>query len=237
MTPPTGAIAAAAPARQRILTARRRDHQFYIGLTLFLIATVVVGFWRSYFGTLLTGAVARPLVMHVHGAVFTGWMAMLLLQVGLAASGRVSAHRRVGNYGIWYGGLVLLMGIVVTFAAPVMHVHAGRWTVDAAAGFLILPIGDMLLFGGFFGAAILYKNKPDIHKRLILAATVSLAFAAVARLELPLPLFALAWLTPMLAALIYELLTRGRMHKVDVLTTAIMGRRFCGFFSSRPSRG
>ena len=140
--------------RDQVISAQRRSHQFYIGLTLFLIATVVTGFWPSYFGTFLRGGVARPLVMHVHGAVFTGWMALLFLQVGLAATGRVRTHRRVGTFGIWYGAAVLIMGCIATFAAPVIHVHRGEWTVDQAAGFLILPIGDMMLFGGFFGAAV-----------------------------------------------------------------------------------
>lgn len=212
--------------REQTVSARRRDHQFYVGITLFLIATVVTGFWQSYFSTLLSGGVARPLVMHLHGAVFTGWMALLSLQVGLAATGRVKSHRRVGSFGVYYGVLVLVMGIIVTFAAPVMHVQAGRWTMDAAAGFLILPIGDMILFGGFFGAAVAWRHKPDIHKRLILAATVALAFAAVARLNLPLLPFFLLWLSPMVAAMAYDLLMRRRVHKVDAITTAIMAVAF-----------
>jgi hypothetical protein len=201
---------------------RRRGHQFYIGVTLLLIATVVAGFWPSYFGTLLSGSVSRPLVMHLHGAIFTGWMALLLLQVGLAASGRVAMHRRVGNFGIWYGVLVWVMGVVATIAAPVMHVRAGEWTVDQAAGFLVFPIGDMILFAGFFGAAVAYRNKPDIHKRWMLAATVALAFAAVARMNLPLHWFALLWLSPMFASMAFELYSKGRVHKVDAVATAIM---------------
>ena len=211
--------------RERTISGRRRDHQFYIGVTLFLIATVGIGFWPSYFGTILTGA-TRPFVMHLHGAVFTGWMALLLLQVGLAATGRVSMHRRVGNFGIWYGVLVLVMGIVVTFAAPVMHVRAGEWTADQAAGFLVFPIGDMILFGGFFGAAVAYRHKPDIHKRLILAATVALAFAAVARMNLSPVWLALLWLSPMAAAMAFEFFARGRVHKVDAITTTIMAVAF-----------
>jgi hypothetical protein len=208
--------------REQTIASRRRDHRFYIALTLFLIATVVAGFWRSYFGTLLTGGAARPFVMHFHGAVFTGWMALLLLQVALAATGRVATHRRIGNYGIWYGWLVWLLGVIVTFAAPVMHVRAGEWTVDQAAGFLIFPIGDMILFAGFFGAAVASRHKPDIHKRWMIAATVALAFAAVARMSLPLHWFALLWLSPMFASIAYELLVRGRVHKVDAVATAIM---------------
>ena len=41
----------------------------------------------------------------------------------------------------------------------------------------------MILFAGFFGAAVAYRNKPEIHKRLIIAATVALAFAAVGRMN------------------------------------------------------
>jgi MFS family permease len=208
--------------RDRVISAQRRGHQFYVGLTLFLIATVVIGFWPTYFGTLLSGGVARPMVMHVHGAVFTGWMALLLLQVGLAATGRIRTHRRVGTFGIWYGAAVFVMGVIATFAAPVIHVRASAWTLDQAAGFLILPIGDMILFGGFFGAAVKFRNKPEIHKRLIVAATVALAFAAVARLNFPLPIFFVLWTAPMAALAAFDFQSTGRVHSVTAICIAAM---------------
>ncbi len=201
---------------------RAVSHRFYLGLTLFLFATVIIGFWPSYFGTLLSGGVTRPLVMHAHGAVFTGWMLLLFLQVGLASSGRVRAHRRVGSFGIWYGTLVWIMGVIATFAAPVIHVQAGEWPLDQAAGFLILPIGDMILFGGFFGAAVKYRNKPEIHKRLIVAATVALAFAAVARMNLSLPIFFVIWMAPMAALAAFDVRSIGKVHRVTAICSAVM---------------
>src|SRR5262249_15491753 len=138
----------------------------YLALTFLLIAVVVRGFWPSYFGLLLRGDVRRPWVIHLHGAVFSGWMVLLLAEVALGAGGHERLHRRVGNVGIAYGTLVLGIGLVVSFVAPVLHVHAGEWTVDRAAGFLLAPLGDMALFGGFFGAAIAYRRRPEIHKRL-----------------------------------------------------------------------
>lgn len=208
--------------RDQVISAQRRSHQFYLGLTLFLIANVVIGFWPSYFGTLLSGGVTRPMVMHVHGAVFTGWMALLLVQVGLAATGRIRAHRRLGTFGIWYGAAVFTMGCIATIAAPVIHVRAGEWPMDQAAGFLILPIGDMLLFGGLFGAAVKFRNKPEIHKRLIIAATVALAFAAVARMNFSPPIFFLLWIAPMAALAAFDFISTRRVHRVTIICIAVM---------------
>ena len=208
--------------RDQAISAQRRSHQFYLGLTLFLIANVVIGFWPSYFGTLLSGGVTRPMVMHVHGAVFTGWMALLLVQVGLAATGRIRVHRRVGTFGIWYGAAVFAMGCIATIAAPVIHVRAGEWPMNQAAGFLILPIGDMLLFGALFGAAVKFRNKPEVHKRLIIAATVALAFAAVARMNFSLPIFFLLWITPMAALAAVDFTSTGRVHRVTIICIAAM---------------
>ena len=215
----------------RPAAARRHVHQFYTGVTLLLIAMVAVGFWPSYFGPLTRGGVTRPWVIHLHGAIFSGWMALLLFQVSLASAGRVQLHRRVGSLGIAYGALVLGLGIVVSFAAPVLHVRAGEWTVDRAAAFMLLPLVDMVLFAGFFGAAIRYRRKPEIHKRLVLAATVALAFAAAARMSFPSPLlFLLVWLFPLLIAMTFDVVSRGRVHSVNVLSVAVFSLAFVRIF-------
>jgi hypothetical protein len=159
----------------------------------------------------------------VHGAVYTGWMLLLLLQVVLAATRRIVAHRKVGVVGIGYGVVLWVIGLVVTIAAPVMHVHAGEWTIDRAAGFTLFPLVDMVLFGGFFAGAIGYRNRPEIHKRLIVAATVALAFAAVARMRIASPpLFYLTWVSPMLAGIAFDLWTRKRVHPAYWISIAVM---------------
>lgn len=205
--------------------------RFYLGVTLVLIAMVIVGFWPSYFGPLTRGGVTRPLVVHLHGAVFIGWMVLLLAQVSLVATGRVRLHRKVGTFGIGYGALVLVMGLVVSFAAPALHVRAGEWTMEKAAGFLLLPLVDMVLFGGFFGAAVAYRRQPEIHKRLILAATIALTFAAIARMSFASPLvFLLVWLSPILAAMAFDVWTRGRVHPVHYISAGAFGVAFVRIF-------
>jgi len=202
---------------------QRKARWLHTGLAALMTLIVVVGFWPSYFGPMLRGVVARPWVIQLHGVVYVGWMALLLTQVGLVASGRTAAHRKLGNFGIGYGVLVFIMGVVVSFAAPLLHVAAGEWTTDEAARFLIIPLGDMALFGGFFGAAMLYRRKPQIHKRLILLATVALLFAAVSRMGFGRgPVFLLIWLSPVLAGIGYDIFATRRVHRTYLVGLAIL---------------
>lgn len=221
-TPAPASLASSSPERSRRL--RTRDRPFYLIITLVLIGLVIKGFWPSYYSNMLTGPVApRPWVMHLHGAIFSGWMLLLLLQVVLVAVGRIAAHRRVGTLGIGYGLIVLGLGVVVSFTAPLAHIQAGEWTLNRGAGFMIYPLGDMILFGGFFGAAIAYRRNLEAHKRLMLAATVALAFAAVARMEFPSPAFLyLVWVSPLLAGVGYDLYSRRRVHPVYVISLVAM---------------
>ena len=58
------------------------------------------------------------------------------------------------------------------------------------------------------------------------ADEVALAFAAVARMNLSPVWLALLWLSPMAAAMAFEFFARGRVHKVDAITTTIMAVAF-----------
>lgn len=198
----------------------RTKTPFYVGLTFFMVAIVLIGFWPSYYGQILHGIPDRPLVLHAHGAIFTGWLGLLIAQVALAWRGKVQMHRRVGRWGVAYGFLVLAMGIVVGLAAPVMHADSGEWTRDRAAGFVLITMGDMVLFGSLFVAAVVYRRRPEIHKRLMVGATVALLFAAVGRMPLDSrPLVAtVVWLSPILIGMLYDWKSRGRPHAAYVIS-------------------
>jgi len=196
---------------------------FYVGLSFLMVAIVLVEFWPSFFGPLLRGHADRPFVLQLHGVVFIGWMALLVAQVVYAARGNLRRHRAVGNWGIAYGWLVLVMGLVVSFAAPIIHVHAGEWDRDRAASFLLTPLGDMLLFGSFFGAAVVFRSRPEIHKRMMVAATVALLFAAVGRIEyLPIPVLMAIWLSPIVAGMAHDWMSRRRVHPAYLVAATVL---------------
>jgi hypothetical protein len=88
--------------------------------------------------------------------------------------------------------------------------------------FLTIPLGDMLVFACLVGAGFYFRRRVDVHKRLMLLATVSILPAATARLPFafiqqvgPLAFFGLADLL-IVACLLYDLVARGRPHRATV---------------------
>ncbi len=83
---------------------------------------------------------------------------------------------------------------------------------------MAVPIFDIILFTGFVGAALLKRRDKESHKRLMLLAYVSIITAAVARLPgmLPLgpPAFFGASFLFVVAGIVYDRVSRGRIHRV-----------------------
>lgn len=184
---------------------------------------VLLGFWPFY-SSLLRGGTGAHWIIYLHAAVFSGWMVLLATQVVLVFRRRVGMHQRLGRAGIFYGFVVLVLGLVITVAAPIQHVIAGRSTLDEAAGFLILPLGDMLLFGGFFAAGIVYRKKKELHKRLMVLATMALLFAPAARIGGDMGPWAvlLIWLLPLGLAVAHDAVFQRRVERVYVFGAAVL---------------
>jgi hypothetical protein len=194
-----------------------------IGIVVLMMVIVLLGF-RPFYAALASGSVRGHWLIVVHAAVFSGWMALLLAQTILVFRRRIAWHQRLGKAGIWLGAAVLTLGLIVTFAAPMMSVRDGRSTLDEAAAFLILPLGDMLLFAGFFAAGIMNRRRKELHKPLMLLATMALLFAPAARLGFDGgPAVALAiWLLPLVAAIASDAATRRRVEPVYLIGGAIL---------------
>ena len=66
---------------------------------MLILAPVFLGFARSYYLAGLFKAPLPNLIVHIHGAVFSSWILLLIAQTSLVAAGRVDLHRRLGPLG------------------------------------------------------------------------------------------------------------------------------------------
>jgi hypothetical protein len=203
------------------LANRRRERLFYTGMAVVFLLVVFAGFARTYYlRPYFARGVLTPL-LHLHGLIFTSWIVLLLAQTTLVAAKRTAVHRRLG----WAGaGLAVLMILVGTTTAVVraklVEVPPGA---PSPLVFLTIPLGDMLTFGLLVGAAFHYRRRLDVHKRLMLLATIAVLPAAVARLPFelfqqggPLVFFGVPDLF-ILCILAYDLYTRRRPHPATIL--------------------
>ena len=210
---------------------RRR---FYIGVSLLMGITAITGFWATYFGPLVRGTIQQPLLIHVHVTVFVGWLVLFLAQAALAATGHVSWHMKLGRFGIGYGLLLIVVGLFTGISRSADRLIAG----GNAEQLLYVAFADMVLFSSFFGAAIVFRRKPEVHRRLMLVAATVLMVAAVARLPFlpvePLWIHAklIVWSVPILLAIAYDFSSRRPLHPVYVFGLgALLVRNYSVFLS------
>jgi hypothetical protein len=226
-------MATAAAAIPRTTAPRR----LYVGLAVLAIVIAAVGFWPAYFGPLVAGTAEKTPIVHLHAAVYVGWLALFLTQVTLAATGRVAAHMKIGRIAIGYGVLVIVVGLLTAFARFALRVRAGEVAEGGAQ--LLGPLLDMLVFAPAFAAAIYYRRKPELHKRLMVVATTSLLIAAVGRMQF---LGAtpgrflwvyLIWTAPILLAMAHDFWRQRKVHPVYVLGLVVIVLE--GPFGRRPA--
>ena len=71
----------------------RRNHLFFSGLVILFLVSVFIGFARSHYLAGLFKAPRPNVLLHVHGAVFSLWVLLLITQTSLVAAKRVEVHR------------------------------------------------------------------------------------------------------------------------------------------------
>jgi hypothetical protein len=201
------------------IIVRRRERIFYVGIAIAILVTVFAGFSRTYYLRPYYQGQPLALLLHFHGLVFTSWILLFLTQTVLVAAGRVDLHRRLGVLGAVLAGLIVVVGTTTA----IIRAKQGAAPIGIPPlAFLAIPVGDMVIFAAVAGAGIYYRRRPDIHKRLMTLATVSLLAAPIARLPFafmragPPAFFGLADLF-ILACVVYDLVTRGRVHRATVL--------------------
>ena len=49
--------------------------------------------------------------------------------------------------------------------------------------FLIVPVGDIALFAAFVAVGVIFRKRPDIHKRMMFLASLAAVGAAISRMD------------------------------------------------------
>jgi FtsH-binding integral membrane protein len=169
---------ASAPSSAR-LPGRRFDHLFFTGMIVLMVATVFLGFARTYFFAGVFHAPLPSAIIHIHGAIFSCWMLLVLVQTSLVSAHRVDIHRKLGLAGFGLASLMVGMGVLAT--ADELRRKGSLPPPPDMRGFSIVPLTSILMFGLFVALAYRARKDSPLHKRLILLAMTDIMVAAIAR--------------------------------------------------------
>ena len=202
------------------LVRRKRERWFYVVMTVAVVITVFAGFAPTYYlRPAFTKAPLMPL-LHVHGLIFSSWVLLFAIQTTLVAAHRTDIHRRLGIA----GGVIAVLMVLVGVTTGIIRAKQGATPLPEISplAFLVIPLGDMFVFSILITAAFYFRRKPDVHKRLMMLATISILAAAIARLPFemmkagPPAFFGITDLF-VLACILYDLVTLRRVHRATAL--------------------
>jgi len=157
------------------------DNYFYFSMSFVIAAIVVWGFSHTIGENLLHAAIPRPLILWFHASFFSLWVLFFIFQTTLVRTRNVKWHRFFGWFGLGLGTIMIPLGIATAIAMTRFETY----TLHEAGSdhFMIVPFFDMVAFTTFFALAIVWRKKPELHRRFIYIATCGLLAAAFGRFD------------------------------------------------------
>lgn len=207
-----------------ILSRRRFEHYFFSGSAWMMLAAVVIGFGPTYYFAGVFNAPLPSRIIHVHGALFSCWILLLIAQNSLVFAGRVDIHRKLGLVGF----VMACLMVVVGWAAATDRLVRGTAPPGLDTYFFyITPMTDILIFATLIFFAFRLRRDPPAHKRIIYIATVGILIAAIARFPFSwlfhkAPHAAMASYVFLLMLIGYDLWSTRKIHRATVWASGFL---------------
>jgi hypothetical protein len=204
------------------------ERHFHAGMAWLFVIVAVAGFAPRSLAIVSGMMPSPPLVVHLHAAVMASWVSLLAVQATLSLAGRMDLHRKWGAASQVVAPLVLIMLIAITVIRQ--NAAAGTPAGPIVNNILLVQIRSIVLFPIFFIWALrTRRTDPEMHKRMMLLATLMLLDAAIARMSwlpynefpkryLAVHIYLLLLLVP---ALLHDLIRRERIHRAWVWGLAL----------------
>ena len=195
---------------------RTAERVFYVSIAILLCICVYIGFSPTYFQAGILRAPLHSPNLPIHGAIFTLWMLLFVVQVAFISAKRVNWHRSFGIFAFCLPPVMIVLGVIA--AVDALHRGVRIGPLDPAVSAAI-PLIGITAFTVVIYASWRARRRPDAHKRLILIATMGLVAAAFGRfpwdrIGLPPAAGAVTGLGFLLLILLaYELISFHRIHR------------------------
>jgi uncharacterized membrane protein YozB (DUF420 family) len=217
------ALGAAVGSRPRTRT------RFAYVLALGMLAVVVTGFGPTFFLRVFFDVPDIPYYLIVHGTLCTAWFVLLVAQTRLVAAGRAAMHRRLGLCGAAIAVAMVASGIQTSLGMVPRRLAEGLHLDTAELDFLgIISSANFsffIVFPTLIALALYCRRRVDVHRRLMLVASISIIGPATMRIsswfgEIPNPISTIIVFGFLAVLIINDVMMRGRPHVATMAAAA-----------------
>ena len=162
---------------------RVAERRFFIASAIVILLLFFAGFARSYYLRVWFSTRVLAPILHMHGLIMSAWIVLFIVQITFVAKYRIQLHRKLG---VWGASLAI---VIVGLGAFIIVRDIERQSPDATVisfflSFIAFDGINLILFAGFVFLALMMRRHSDIHKRLMLMATISLLPPALGRIAI-----------------------------------------------------
>ncbi len=197
----------------------------YAAAALLVFVLMLLGFQQFY----LHGRAypAHPLAPPVrtlliaHGVAMTLWVVTFVIQSLLIVSRNRHIHMALGPFAVALAVAMVLLGLWLPIQSTRFEPDVMIWGMNRAH-FMAVPVFSILTFGAFVTVGFLQRRRAEIHRPMMLLATLSVIPAATDRITGLPNLYA----TTMLGALFGPFFTAGMIGVLFLVAKSLLTRAF-----------
>jgi hypothetical protein len=158
---------------------------YFSVMAALLLLVALSGFARTFFLRPLFGLDPLPPHLYFHGTVLTAWYLLFFTQARLIATRRIKTHRKLGIAGAFVAIAVVAASLLTVFLRDVE-------LIDEYPNLAFGNVSSLIGFALCFASAMILRNRPVFHKRLMVIASIQIAAPALDRMVREPPLYDLA---------------------------------------------
>lgn len=162
-------------------TMKRTSQWFGVSFTTLCATLIFLGFSFTFFSEVLSRL--RPSILYLHVTTAAFWLILLVGQAVLAMRRKLALHRRIGEWGFYFGAFTAATAFanaLILRHESVLQAAADRR--DGRIAFLSIPLNTAIVFAALLACAYVWRHKPGVHRRCMLLGAAVLTLPAVARI-------------------------------------------------------
>jgi hypothetical protein len=149
------------------------EREAYLGFALILWIGILTGFVPE----VATEGFNYPVIVHLHAMTFGGWLILLTTQCLFIRSNRRDLHRKLGIAAAVLAAAMLIIGSLTALTMDRIHfAEDGKPPIFASVQF-----ADLIVFAILIPAGFALRKRAQLHKTLMMLASIALSVAGFAR--------------------------------------------------------